>query len=122
MTDLVHSVLNQIRGIPKKDEQRSLLEDLLAQRAGQSRKEQIHESQMKIVNDRYFAEVRKKFEEARKAEEERMSKINEARMANLEKAREKRDQINEQREKINAMRLKNLAKARRKLKKNRSKQ
>lgn len=101
MTDLARQTLQAIRGIPKKDEQRSLLEDLLAQRAGEVRAQQIHDSQVNIVVQREYAAMMKRFEEMRKAqaaEEERVRKINETRLQNLKKARRKLKRLRSQNE------------------------
>ena len=101
MTDLARQTLQAIRGIPKKDEQRSLLEDLLAQRAGEVRAQQIHDSQVNIVVQREYAAMMKRCEEMRKAqaaEEERVRKINETRLQNLKKARRKLKRLRSQNE------------------------
>ena len=90
--DLVKDVLHSIRGIPPKDVRRSLLEDMLAQAAGETRKEELHQSQVAIVHNREMAELQKRWEAVRKAEiaeQARLDKINEVRLQNLKKARRK---------------------------------
>lgn len=99
--DIVKSILNEIRGVPRGDEKRSLLEDILATRAGESRKEQLYASQVKIVEERRIVELQKRWDEIRKVElleQERLDNIQKVRLQNLKKARRKLKRMRSQNE------------------------
>jgi hypothetical protein len=88
----IKNVLREIRGIPKPEVRRSLLEDLLAQTMGDSRVQEIHQSQVNIVHKREYEAQMKELDRLHKieiAEQERQRKINEVRLQNLKKARRK---------------------------------
>ena len=85
-------VLRAIRNVPKPEVRRSLLEDLLAQEVGQTRADEIHQSQLNITRQREYENMLQRMEELRKAqakEQERLDKIAETRLQNLKKARRK---------------------------------
>ena len=85
-------VLDEVRGVPKPEVRRSLLEDLLAAEMGKSSVQKIVDSQVAIVAKREYAAMMAEMEKVRKiemAEQERQARINEMRLKNLKKARRK---------------------------------
>jgi hypothetical protein len=88
----VKSVLRSIRGIPKPEVRRSLLEDVLAQAVGENRVQEVYQSQVNIARQHEQEAWNRELERLHKieiAEQERQDKIMEMRLQNLKKARRK---------------------------------
>jgi hypothetical protein len=88
----VKDILREIRGIPKPEVRRSLLEDVLAQSVGEDRVQEVYQSQVNIFHKHEYEAQMRELERLHRielAEQERLNKINEVRLQNLKKARRK---------------------------------